>query len=134
MPVDPVVGGPLFELERGVGETSEGDGQPEVHRPVRQYARQRLTVGEAEAGQHRDQHELHDAQSPRGDRDGRQDVGQAVGGEQVDGGDEVAEGGDEHPQGGGVEQPVGRRPGHGPPHERPVVHEHGEALRQPLDE
>jgi len=74
----------LLELERGVGETAEGDRQPEVDRPVGEHARQRLAVGQAEAGQHGHEHEFDHAQASRRDRDGGQDVGETVGGEQVD--------------------------------------------------
>jgi len=88
----------LFQLERRVGETAEGDREPEVDRPVSEHRRKGLAVGQAESGQHRHQHEFDDAETARGDRDGGQDVGQPVGGQQVHGGQEVAEGGHEHPE------------------------------------
>ena len=132
--MDPLVGGAPLELEAGVGEPAEGDGQPEVHGAVGEHGRERLPVGEPEAGQHGHQHELDHPQPTRGDRDGGQDVGQSVGGQEVDRGDEVAEGGHEDPQGRRVEQPVGRGPPPGPPEQGPVVHQDGEAPGQALDQ
>ena len=130
----PLVDRALLELERGVGQPAEGDGQPEVDGPVGEHPGQRLSLGQAEPGQHGDQDELDHAQTARGERDGGQDVGQPVGGEQVHRGDEVAEGGHEHPQGCGVEEPVGGGPATGAPQQRPVVDQHGEPGSQPLDQ
>ena len=124
--------GPLLQLQRGVGEPAEGDRQPEVDGPVGQDGRQGLSVGQPEAGQQGDEDELDHTEAARGDGDGSQDVGQAVGGQQVDRGDDVAEGGHEHPQRRRVQQPVCRRPPAGPPQEGPVVDQHGEPGGQPL--
>ena len=56
--------GAVLELEGGVGQAAEGDGQPEVDRPVGQHRRQRLAVGQAEAGEQRHQDELDHAEPP----------------------------------------------------------------------
>jgi len=128
------VHGALLQFERCVGQAAEGDGQPEVHGTVGEHPRQRLTVGEAETGQHRHQDEFDDAQAPRGDRDGGQDVGQSVGGQQVHRTDHVAEGGHEHPERRCVQQPVGRRPSAGPPQEGAVVDQDREPVGQTLDQ
>lgn len=124
----------MLELQRGVGQPAEGDRQPEVDGPVGQHGREGLAVGQAEAGQHGDQHELDHPESPRGDGDGGQDVGQPVGRQQVDGGDDVAERRHEDPQRGGVEEPVGRRPHRGPDEQRLVLHQHGEPAGQAFEQ
>jgi len=124
----------VLEFERGVGQAAEGDRQPEVDGPVGQHRRQGLAVGQPEAGQHRDEDELDDAEAAGGDGDGSQDVGQSIGREQVDRRDDVIEGGHEHPQRCGVEEPVGRRPAHRPAEQRLVLHQHGEPPGQALDQ
>ena len=130
----PQVDRALLQLERRIGQAPERDGQPEVHGTVGEHPGQRLTVGETETGQHGHQDELDDTQPARGDRDGGQDVGQAVGGEQVDRGDHVAEGRDEDPERRRVEEPIGGRPPAGPPQEGSVVDQYceprGQALHQ----
>ena len=128
------MGGMLLELQRGVGEAAEGDGQPEVDGPVGEYAREGLPAGQPEPGEHGDQDELDHSQATRGDRHGGQDVGQSIGDEQVDRRDEVAEGGHEDPQRRGVEEPVGRRPADRLAQESTIVHEYGEPLGQALDQ
>ena len=90
--------GVLLELEGCIGDATERNGQPEIDRPVGEYCRKRLCIRQAEARQHRHQDELHDAEAARGTRNGGQDIGQAVGHEQVHRGDEVAEGCHEYPQ------------------------------------
>ncbi len=126
------MGGLALELEGGVGDPAEGDRQPEVDRTVGQYAGQCLTGRGAEPGDHRHEDELDHTQPARGDGYRSQDVGQSVGGQQVDGGDEVAEGGHEHPQRCRVEEPVGCCPPDGPPGQRPILHQPGEPQCQPF--
>ncbi len=124
----------MLHLEGGVGESPEGDGQPEVDGPVGQHTRQGRRRVRPETGDHGNQHELDDAQSARSHRDGGQDVGQSVGGEQVDGGDEVAEGRHEDPEGGCIENPVGRRPTDGPHEHRAIGQQDGESSGQAFHE
>jgi len=128
----PLVAGPTLELQRCVGDPAEGYGEPEVDGPVGQDGREGLGRGRPEAGDHRHQDELDHAQAPGGYRDGGQDVGQPIGHQQIDRGDEVTECGDEHPERGGIEQPVGRRPSDGPAGQGAVPHERGEPVGQPL--
>jgi hypothetical protein len=89
---------PVFELQRSVGNAANGNGQPEVDGPIGQHAGEGLPGGGPEPGDHRDQDELDHTEAPGGDGDGGQDIGQPIGHQQVDGGDEVAEGGDEDPE------------------------------------
>lgn len=124
--VEPSVERSFLELEGGVGEPTEGDRQPEVHRSVGEHARQCLAGSRSEPGDHRDEDEFDDAEAAGGDGDGGQDVGQPVGHQEVDGRDEVAEGGDEDPQGCRIEQPVGRGPANGPTGQGTVLHERAE--------
>jgi len=133
-PLQPDPDRAVFELDGGVGQAAEGDRQPEVDGAVGEHGGQRLPVGQPRARQHRHEDELHDAQPPRGDGDGSQDVGQPVGGQQVDGGDDVGEGRHEHPQRGGVEEPVGGGPAHRPGQQRLVLHQHREPPGQALDQ
>ena len=106
--------GVLLELEGCIGDATERNGQPEIDRPVGEYCRKRLCIRQAEARQqqgpgrrlrHRPMVEREgDHGGPRhlgvarGNRNGGQDIGQAVGHEQVHRGDEVAEGCHEYPQ------------------------------------
>ena len=62
------------------------------------------------------------------ERDGREDVGQAVGDEQVDRRDHAAEGPQEDPQARGVEQPVERGEREGPPEGPSIVHQQGDPV------
>ncbi|HEY5098078.1 MAG TPA: hypothetical protein VII46_08510, partial [Acidimicrobiales bacterium] len=56
--VDPPEARSALELQRGIGQPAEGDGEPEVHGAVGQHGGKGLTGGGAEAGDHRHQHEL----------------------------------------------------------------------------
>ena len=73
----------MLELEGGIGQSPEGDREPEVDGTVGEDGRQRLAVGESEPGQHGDEHELDHSKTSRGDGDGGQDVGQPVGRQEV---------------------------------------------------
>jgi hypothetical protein len=132
--MDPPKARSALELQRGIGQPAEGDGEPEVDGAVGQHSRKGLTGGGAEAGDHRHQHELHHPEAPGRDGDGGQNVGQSVGHQEVHRGDEVAEGGHEDPEGRRIEQPVGRSPADGPPGEGPVLHQYREPCRQPFDQ
>jgi hypothetical protein len=73
---------------------------------------------------------LHDAEASRGDRDGRQHIGQPVRDEESVRALDMAEGCDEYEECGRVQQPVGRRPSRRADQQRPVSRHRTDALGQ----
>jgi hypothetical protein len=124
----------VLEFDRGVGQATERDRQPEIDSPIGEYGGECLAVGQSETRQHRDQDELDDAESTGGQGNGGQDVGQPVGRQQFDRRDHVSEGGDEDPERSRVEEPVGRGPADRPLQQCPVLHQHGEPPGEALDQ
>ncbi len=74
----------LLEFEGRIGEAAEGNGQPEVDSAECEYSGERLSVSETEAGEHGDEDELHYAEATRSKRYRGQDIGQSIGGKQID--------------------------------------------------
>src|ERR1035437_8582175 len=115
-------------LQAGVGRSADRDGQPEVDQTVRDHREDRLAVRDAESDQRGDEYALDDAESGGRDGNGRKNVRQSVGDQQVDRRDRVAEGPDEDPQARRVEKPVESGPGEGPPQRATVLDQHRDAL------